>query len=703
MSSDESSSTDSRPTSVIIQEMTNLCRQRKGDNYLPNIRRIESKSSSCELCSRGSHCLGPSCLGKKTRPSIFRQVMPFAGPTSIIPGSMGDKSSSLMEISKTPTSGISKVPGSADISRMFRKGPLQENKQGKFQSSVGPMKEPVHNNNKVQVVGGPAVNYDPVKLRKILLKSTVSQRSSEIQIKDKVMAVNVAKPTPKSSSERKLATCEKSCSRKDTIKEDTPAKVKPSSSGNSSNMAFNIATYPELLYHSFASGAGINEFKRKQNYKEFDENPGHKFIVSSWGHIIWGLRGGSPLPKLQESPTPMILDEEFSTIGDSFDEEMEITNDQPFSTSLPPILVEEYSEIGDSFDDSEHDGERSADKNGQIDNSNDQVPSSSMCLLLDEESTIGDSFDDNLEDDQECNGKGNVSKNRFDAKALSDFDAFEFVDEDEFIGSYAPKFAISDPTAPKVSCCDQSCNVQSFSINVKSRLEEIIRNKSEIKQKLLDQLYAQDNLCVSTSGFIIGGQFLCKKYICEYSKVSPYMVKEVFKAFAAGQKVFIHGNITEMKQSPAVTGFICWVKNFATNFGNFAPDDQVIVISACFTVKEIYLMYKLQAPEPQVAKSSFYALFNSKFGRKREDLSLPCVRISSYSSHSRCDQCLLLERYQRSSQSPEDFDMASRLKQEHKQTFVRARIAIEEKRLISLSDPKQHIFLQVDDMDNHKV
>ena len=72
------------------------------------------------------------------------------------------------------------------------------------------------------------MNFDPVKLRKILLKSRVSPRSSEIQMsKVKVMATNVVKLNYKSSSERKLATCEKSCSRKDTIKEDTP--VNPSS------------------------------------------------------------------------------------------------------------------------------------------------------------------------------------------------------------------------------------------------------------------------------------------------------------------------------------------------------------------------------------------------------------------------------------------------------------------------------------------
>ena len=143
---------------------------------------------------------------------------------------------------------------------------------------------------------------------------------------------------------------------------------------------------------------------------------------------------------------------------------------------------------------------------------------------------------------------------------------------------------------------------------------------------------------ISTSGFFIGGKFLCKKFFCELSKVSPYILKEVFKALSMGQKFFVHGNTVGMRQSSSSIGFVVWLKNFATNYGNFAPDEQVIVISACFTIKEMYLMYKIQAPAPLVGMSTFYALFQSKFGARREDPTLPHVRLSSYTTHSRCDQ-----------------------------------------------------------------
>ena len=63
----------------------------------------------------------------------------------------------------------------------------------------------------------------------------------------------------------------------------------------------------------------------------------------------------------------------------------------------------------------------------------------------------------------------------------------------------------------------------------------------------------------------------------------------------------------------------------------------------------------------------------------------------------------LIEKFQRSCQTEEDLALARSVKQEHKQTYVRARIAIEDLRLKALSDPIHHVFIQLDDMDNHKV
>ena len=96
-------------------------------------------------------------------------------------------------------------------------------------------------------------------------------------------------------------------------------------------------------------------------------------------------------------------------------------------------------------------------------------------------------------------------------------------------------------------------------------------------------------------------------------------------------------------------------------------------------------------------------MFSSKFGPKRDDKSLPQVHISYYSSHSRCDQCLLLEQLQRRCRTEEDLAVIKSFKQEHRLLYSRARIAIEEKRTKALTDPVGHTYVQIDDIDNKKI
>ena len=404
--------------------------------------------------------------------------------------------------------------------------------------------------------------------------------------------------------------------------------------------------------------------------------------ISSWGHIIVGLKGGSPpLPKDALAPGPSsgeLLDTEFSTIGDSFE-----FSDSDGSDDVIEDIVTKAAPT-------------KADKQF-VDWDKDDFDADPICSIS-ENVLVSDSkeSDDRIEISVENSSGDNLSS------AVDDFDTYAFADETEVIKQYIPSSATSVTKKP---CCEDVCNVQFLSKEVKFRIDELVKGKSkvEIKTALLEQLYSQQKMGISTRGFLIAGQFLCKNYFSDLSKVTSYIVTEVFKAFAAGQRFFVHGNVVGFKQSLATFGFISWLKTFAENYGNFAPDEQVIVISACFTIKEMYLMYKEQSPAPQVAKSSFYSLFSWKFGPKREDRSLPCVRLSSYSSHSRCDQCLLLERFQRSCQSAEDLAMAKSMKQEHKQTYVRARIAIEELRFKALNDPENNVFCQIDDMDNHKV
>ena len=263
-------------------------------------------------------------------------------------------------------------------------------------------------------------------------------------------------------------------------------------------------------------------------------------------------------------------------------------------------------------------------------------------------------------------------------------DVFNFTDENLEIKDYGSVKTKNCPKSrpPHTPCCDNLCNTKEYDNQLKIKVEKVVKIKSstEIKQTLLNHLHSQDNMEISTHGFHFGGRYFCPKYFSLFSKVSPYLINEVFKAFAAGQKHFIHGNIVGLRETSASIACVCWVKQFAEYYGNFSPDEELIVISGCFTIKEIFDQYLAQSKAPHVSRSSFYQILTTKFGPRRDDKSLPRIRLSAYSSHSRCDQCLMLEKFQRSCQTEADRTLSKSLKQEHKQTFVRARVSVDETR-----------------------
>ena len=55
-----------------------------------------------------------------------------------------------------------------------------------------------------------------------------------------------------------------------------------------------------------------------------------------------------------------------------------------------------------------------------------------------------------------------------------------------------------------------------------------------------------------------------------------------------------------------------------------------------------------KAPLPRIKISTFYRLFDLKFGPYREDKNFPHIRISNYSTHSKCETCLSLNKFQKS-------------------------------------------------------
>ena len=269
-------------------------------------------------------------------------------------------------------------------------------------------------------------------------------------------------------------------------------------------------------------------------------------------------------------------------------------------------------------------------------------------------------------------------------------------DGDEYKFPDNPDHGVGDSdTEKKSKCCNLFCSNQCPPTRFHNKMKEIMQKpKAARKQFLLDHLFKQEDLDVRTDGFQFFGLFFCKSSFVQLSGVSDYLVGEACKAFEHGQTVFSHGNTAGMRETEATLGFIIWTKQHALNYGNQAPDEECIILSAIYKQKDLFQQYSEEAPLPRIARSTFYRLFRLKFGPYREDKELPHIRISSYSSHSRCDTCLLLEKYKMTCKTEEERVLLRSMEQRHKQTYQKSYQSIQEKRYQAIYDPINYIHIQ---------
>ena len=144
------------------------------------------------------------------------------------------------------------------------------------------------------------------------------------------------------------------------------------------------------------------------------------------------------------------------------------------------------------------------------------------------------------------------------------------------------------------------------------------------------------------------------------------------------------------------------MKDFAEWYGQYSPDQDKIIINYWLRKGVLYKLYVEESHGPHIAPSTFYQYFEIYFGPNRKDRSLPCVRISKYSSHSVCNVCTSLNNHRRQSKSDAEMKVAQNLINQHKQVFGGAFRKVQEVKQSALSRPSDHLLLQVDGMDNHK-
>ena len=189
--------------------------------------------------------------------------------------------------------------------------------------------------------------------------------------------------------------------------------------------------------------------------------------------------------------------------------------------------------------------------------------------------------------------------------------------------------------------------------------------KIDSKNKLLMHLKSQKVMGLDVASFTFKSHTYCVAAFCHVTGISFYLAAKVLKDFQAGINQYIHGSTVVPRASFAHVNFISWMVCFCELHGQSDPVKVTTVLPAFLNKAELFKIYKAEAPKPNLKPSTFYCLMRKKFGVSRSDKSLPNIRISKYSTHSKCDICAGIDNFKSTSKSQTELEFSRALKYKH--------------------------------------
>ena len=249
-------------------------------------------------------------------------------------------------------------------------------------------------------------------------------------------------------------------------------------------------------------------------------------------------------------------------------------------------------------------------------------------------------------------------------------------------------------------CCERECFkvIETVSCEAKADLKDRFKCKL-ISQKnlLLDHLrstrHVQMEMYTEDKNFFYFEHYkICCKTYSDLTGVSTYVLNSVMLDFNNGRKVkYEHGNLGRGRISAAGANCVAFVLEFSRKYAQDSPDEKLVVLPKIFILSELYHIYQSEVKGKLVTKNSFFKLFKLHFGPYRKNRDFPRIRISKYSSHARCDECVKLQEARKNVKCAADLALVRRKTEAHRLEYSGARIEVNRLLLLCQTFPRDYL------------
>ena len=256
--------------------------------------------------------------------------------------------------------------------------------------------------------------------------------------------------------------------------------------------------------------------------------------------------------------------------------------------------------------------------------------------------------------------------------------------------------------------CQNKCGKLMKSLSFMCEMREIKNKLSSLdrfgkRNHLLSQLAYQDQFDLPIDVFMVKSEPICLHFFSRVSGVSVRVLSSVMVDHRNGVNQYTNPH-SRQQMSAKMMRFISWAVSFVKLHGEHSPEDKgVVTLPSWLTKAKLYERYTDSVGTERLAPSTFYQALGSKFGRERDDVSLPCICIPKDSDHCKCNDCLSYKKFRRTAKTELQISVADKLLQSHLDICARERIRVWGlfQRCVDFKD--EHLGLQFDDMDQSKT